>query len=76
MLNFTNSDLAACWNDTINLRVWYDANATSPGTKICSQLGFIDSQDQLNISVFLAVPYDGSVGALNSTLTATAATAG
>ena len=75
-VNFTNSDSAACWNDTINLRAWYDANDTDPGTKICSQMGFLDTQDQLNISIWLVVPYDGTTGALTSVLTATVATAG
>lgn len=75
-LNFTNSDSASCWNDTINLLQWYDINKSGAGTKICSQFGFLDTQDQINISVALAVPYDGTTGALTSTLTATAATAG
>lgn len=76
LLNFTQGDTAACLNDTINLRDWYSANATSPGTKVCSQFGFLTSSKQLNISVYLAVPYDGTTGVLNSILTATAATAG
>jgi len=76
-LNFSNSDAAACLNDTINLHLtWYDANATASGTKICSHLGFLDTQDQINISVWLTVPYDGNTSALTSTVTATAATAG
>ncbi len=76
LLNFTQGDSAGCLNDTINLFAWYSANATSPGVKVCSQLGFLNTHHQLNMSVYLAVPYDGTTGVLTSVLTATAATAG
>jgi len=74
-LNFTDSDAASCVNTT-SLSLRFDVNKTGTGTQICSHLGFLDTQDQLNISVLLAVPYDGNTGPLESVLTATAATAG
>ena len=75
-LNVTSSDAGACNGALVsNLSLWRDPNITSPGDQYCSQLGYIDTQDQINISIILAVPYDGSTGALSSTLTATAAAA-
>lgn len=75
-LNVTSSDAGACNGALVsNLSLWVEPNITSPGDQYCSQLGYIDTQDQVNISIILVVPYDGTTGALSSTLTATAAVA-
>jgi hypothetical protein len=75
-LNVTSNDAGACNGALVsNLSLWRNPNTTSPGDQYCSQLGYIDTQDQVNISIILVIPYDGSTGALSSTLTATAAAA-
>ena len=75
-LNVTSNDAGACNGALVsNLSLFRDPNITSPGDQYCSQLGYIDTQDQVNISIILVVPYDGTTGALASTLTATAAAA-
>jgi hypothetical protein len=75
-LNVTSSDVGSCNGALVNnLSLWVNPNTTAPGDQYCSQLGFIDTQDQINISVILVVPYDGNTGILSTTLTATAAAA-
>lgn len=75
-INVSNTDAASCNGGAINnLSLWVEPNLTSPGDQYCTQMGYLDTQDQVNISVILVIPYDGSSGALSSTLTATATTA-
>ena len=72
MWNITNSDPSSCINDTISFYTWYDVNATSPGTQLCSQLGFLDNQDSLKIDTLITIPYDSNNGSISDTITATA----
>ena len=75
-INVSSTDAGACNGGAVNnVSIWVDPNLTSPGDNYCTQLGFLDTQDQVNISLILAVPYDGNTGTLSSTITATASVA-
>ena len=71
--NITNSDSGSCNPTAFSNATFIDVNTS--GYSFCSQFGFVDSQDQVNISILLTVPYDGNTGALTDTITATVAAA-
>ena len=56
------------WGNSVGYYNYTDANTTSPGTRFCEVFPFEDSKDDLNISVFIRVPYD-----TNSSVTGAAA---
>ena len=51
-----------------NLSAWSNVNSSALA---CTQLGFLNNQDAIDIDFFLRVPYDSFQGALSDTITAT-----
>ncbi len=71
--NVTNSDAGSCNPTAFSNATFMDVNTS--GYSFCSQFGYLNTQDQLNISISITVPYDGNTGALTDTITVTAAAA-
>ena len=73
MYNVTNNEAGSCVNATsFNVGTWNNVNTTYPGTLVCSQFGFLDSQDTIKIDFKLGIPYDATNGSLGDIITATA----
>lgn len=71
--NVTNIEAGSCVNGTgFLLSQWVDVNTTYPGTRICSNFMFLDSNDSLRIDIQIVVPSDSLKGLQTDTFTATA----
>lgn len=71
--NVSNVEASSCTNATgFSLGVFYDVNATSPGTRVCSVFEYIDSRDTISIDLKLVIPSDAAGGEQTDTFTATA----
>lgn len=75
--NVTNDEANSCLNATGgptngmgHLGIYYNPNTTT--AIYCPLFQFIDSADQVNISINLTIPSDSITGTLNDILTATA----
>ncbi len=70
MWNATSNKIGSCNPQTFSNATYLDVNTT--GYTFCNQFGYADSQDTLRLDMLLTVPYDGNVGVLTDTITATA----
>jgi hypothetical protein len=68
----SNNEPGSCANSDITLNQWYDVNTTDPGTRLCGNFTFINTNDTINITVRLVIPTDSIQGALSDTFTAKA----
>jgi hypothetical protein len=54
-IKVSDKETGACIGNT---SIWIDVNKTSPGTKYCDHLNFLNSSDEAYVDVLLTVPFD------------------
>jgi hypothetical protein len=61
-------------NCTTNPLPWSNVNTTAPGTTICQELMFNNTEDSIAIEVNFTIPFNAPAGVKTATFTATATT--
>lgn len=67
--NVTSNEAGSCNPSTLSNSSFREVNTS--GYQFCNQLGFLDNQDTVRLDLLLTIPYNGNVGVLTDTITAT-----
>ncbi len=64
----------SCGGRAIIMGTYFDVNQSAANT-FCTQFGYLNTKDQIEIEINITVPYNSLTGALSDTITATASAA-